>query len=195
MNLTYIRRFRMQLDLADIWLPPPSLPDSFSWVPWANSLVDRHAAVKYASFQSELDARVFPCLGDSIGCRNLMQEISLQKSFLPKTTWLISRHNEQTGLQLDCATIQGLRKRWRSGSIQNVGVAPAYRGLGLGRALVLKSLHGFREAKMRRVTLEVTAENETAVTLYKSVGFQILRTMYNAIEAPPLLTTAGVVNA
>ncbi len=33
---------------------------------------------------------------------------------------------------------------------------------------------------MRRVYLEVTAENVAAVQLYRSVGFRIIRTMYKA---------------
>jgi ribosomal protein S18 acetylase RimI-like enzyme len=72
------------------------------------------------------------------------------------------------------------------GSIQNVGVTPAHRGLGLGRALLLKSLHGFRDAGVRRVALQVTAENRTALELYQSLGFVSRQTLYKAVEAEEL---------
>ncbi|GAB4155101.1 MAG: GNAT family N-acetyltransferase [Planctomycetaceae bacterium] len=182
MHLAYIRRFRMQLDFAETWIPEPKLPAGFFWVPWCDSLIDRHAAVKYASFQSEMDARVFPCLGDSTGCRHLMSEIADHRCFLPHATWLIGYRDVQSQTFFDCATIQGMKKRWRTGSIQNVGVTPQFRGMGLGRALLLKSLHGFRASKMRRVTLEVTAENQPAINLYSSLGFRTLRTMFHAVE-------------
>jgi ribosomal protein S18 acetylase RimI-like enzyme len=58
--------------------------------------------------------------------------------------------------------------------------------MGLGRALVLKSLHGFRRAGMQRVYLEVTAENTPAVELYRSIGFRLKRTMFKSVEFEPV---------
>ena len=84
----------------------------------------------------------------------------------------------------DCATIQGLYQVGQTGSIQNVGVIPARRGLGLGRALVLRALWGFREAGLTRVSLEVTAQNTPAVNLYRSIGFRLSKTSYRAVSSP-----------
>ena len=50
---------------------------------------------------------------------------------------------------------------------------PVWHGLS-------RTLHGFRAAGLRRVYLEVTAENTPAVELYRSVGFRVIRTMYKA---------------
>ena len=44
---------------------------------------------KYLSFHSEIDANVFPCLGEYDGCVRLMQEISRKDGFLPEATWLV----------------------------------------------------------------------------------------------------------
>ena len=186
MGLTYFRRFRMEVDLEDVYLPEPVLPDGFSWIRWNATLLRRHAAVKYASFHAEIDSQVFPCLAEPSGCRQLMHEITHNKVFLPAATWLIVEHDEIGRRLSDCATIQGVAQSKSLGAIQNVGVIPECRGLGLGRALMLKSLIGFRQSRMRRVFLEVTAENKPAVELYRSLGFRLYRTMYKAAEDVPV---------
>lgn len=180
--MQYIRRFRMEIDFAAVRLPRRTLPSGYRWVPWDRNTLERHANVKHGSFCGELDARVFPSLGDVDGCRQLMVEIARQKSFLPQATWLIAHREEGTGVPVDCGTIQGIVRSRTMGAVQNVGVVPAHRGLGLGRALVLKALHGFRDAGLRRAYLEVTAENRPAVELYRSVGFRLMRSMYKPLE-------------
>lgn len=186
MAVTYYRRFRMEFNLRKLEPPEPQLPRGYYWVPWSDAMVDRHAQVKFESFRSEIDSHVFTCLGDTAGCQRLMHEISRQRTFLPQTTWLIACWDPATSRLIDCATIQGLaQSRWM-GSIQNVGVAPQYRGLGLGRALVLKALRGFRQTRLRRVYLEVTADNVPAVELYRSVGFRLIRTTYKAVDVEPV---------
>lgn len=185
MAIVYVKRLRMEIDLYNSQVPEPVLPEGFCWTRWDPRLVDRHALVKYRSFQSEIDARVFPCLGEYTGCRRLMHEISRQRRFLPQATWLISQEADGRGVSADCGTIQGLsQSRWL-GAVQNVGVLPEHRGLGLGRALVLKALHGFRNARLRRVYLEVTAENLPAISLYRSIGFRLNRTLYKSVDAEP----------
>ena len=179
---SYFKRFRMEIDLRDHPLPAPTLPAGYHWEGWTPQVLERHAWAKWESFRSEIDSHVFECLGDYIGCLRLMQEIYSRDTFLANATWLIS-HDAPRGKQaLDCATIQGLAQAGNLGSIQNVGVVPAHRGLGLGRALVLKSLEGFRLAGMNRVYLEVTAQNVPAVELYRSLGFKVTRTVYKAVE-------------
>ena len=178
----YFRRFRMEIDLKRIDLPECVLPEGYFWNSWRADLLERHAEAKYGSFQSELDSKVFPCLGDSSGCFRLMSEIASQSSFLPETTWLVSYRSDDDRAVYDIGTIQGIAHTSMVGAIQNVGVVAAHRGMGLGRALVLKSLRGFQQLGIFRVSLEVTAENTPAVKLYRSLGFQIVRTMYRNVE-------------
>ena len=183
--MSYVRRFRMEIGLAESPRAVPPLPEGYRWVPWDPSLLHRHAAAKYHSFHDEVDSRVFPCLGDFVGCRKLMQEITRHESFLAQTTWLITQDPETCRGMLDCGTIQGLGRSGGIGAVQNVGVHPDHRGQGLGRALVLKALEGFRAAGLSRVYLEVTGDNMPAVELYRSVGFQLARTMYKVLETEP----------
>jgi ribosomal protein S18 acetylase RimI-like enzyme len=175
MAITYYKRFRMEIDL-DGAIAISSLPRGFVWVPWDECLMEQHAEVKYRSFIGEVDAYVFPSLGDRYGCRRLMAEIRRKPGFLPGATWLIACSDGYVG------TVQGVQDQGAIGAIQNVGVLRTYRGLGLGRALVRRALAGFWQAGLRQAYLEVTAENAPAVQLYRNVGFRRAKTLYKAID-------------
>jgi ribosomal protein S18 acetylase RimI-like enzyme len=61
------------------------------------------------------------------------------------------------------------------GWIQQIAVARAARGIGLGRALLLHSLAELRSRGATSLALGVQAENENAIGLYWDVGFEIAR--------------------
>lgn len=177
LKLTYFKRYRMELDLR-CDLPPPRLPPDYGWIAWHDLLMDLHAEVKFLSFQNEVDAQVFPCLGDREGCRGLMQAIRQRCGFCPEATWLIRG-------PVGCvATVQGVVDEDHFGAIQNLGVLAEHRGQGLGKALLLKALHGFREIGVQRAFLEVTACNHQAMRLYRHIGFRCRRTIYRSILLP-----------
>jgi ribosomal protein S18 acetylase RimI-like enzyme len=179
-NISYFKRFRMEIDLND--LPPPdALPTGYSWVAWDDALLDLHADVKARCFADEIDAIVFPSLSNRDGCQHLMREIRRKPGFLADATWLIANGDAY------CATVQGVRERSGLGAIQNLGVAPSYRGRGLGRALLLKALYGFWRAGLGRALLEVTAQNDAAVRLYRRVGFRCRKTLYKAVDTSLVL--------
>jgi ribosomal protein S18 acetylase RimI-like enzyme len=166
-------------------LPPPEpLEEGFSWVPWHDGLLETHAEVKAQCFAEEVDSLVFRSLSCLDGCLSLMREIRRKPGFLPDATWLIV----QGGIY--CATVQGIRERSGLGAIQNLGVTPAFRSRGLGRALLLKALYGFWRAGLGRAHLEVTAQNEAAVRLYRRVGFRCRKTLYRAVDTTPLTVLA-----
>jgi len=175
----------MEFDSTSTWLPDAALPDGYEWLGWSAALLERHARAKFESFRSEVDSAVFPSLGDRSGCLDLMSEIAQRSTFVPEATWLVACRFPD-GSTDDCATIQGVVQTGLWGAIQNVGVVPEHRGHGLGRALVLRCLQGFRQAGIPRVYLEVTACNAPAVRLYRSIGFRLARTTYKAVEQPAL---------
>jgi ribosomal protein S18 acetylase RimI-like enzyme len=165
----------MEIDL-DRAITGVTLPRRYVWVPWDEPLVDTHAEVKYQSFAGEVDAYIFPCLGDRGGCRRLMSEIRRKAGFLPGATWLVACDQGYVG------AVQGVIDQGPIGAIQNVGVVPEFRGQGLGRALVRRALAGFFQAGLPRAYLEVTAQNDGAVQLYRELGFKRTRTLYKAID-------------
>ncbi len=182
-TVSYFKRFRMELALAE--MPPvPELPAGYAWLPWGECLADVHADTLHASFRNEIDAQVFPSLGDPVGCRCLMFEIARKPGFLPEATWLIASESGPV------ATVQGVRDRSGLGAIQNLGVAPGHRGRGLGEALLLKALLGFRCCGLQTALLEVTARNDPAVRLYRRVGFRCRKTLYKAVEVAAVVGPA-----
>lgn len=183
----YFKRYRMERDLGSVPSVTP-LPTGFTWVPWCDELLETHAHVKAWAFAGELDATVFPSLSHVDGCQALMRAIRGKWGFRPEATWLI------VGPLGYCGTVQGLTGRLRCGEIQNLGVMPDYRGMGLGQALLLKALNGFAEVGLRRASLEVTANNELAVRMYRRLGFRCYKTVYRAVELNEGPPDEGVVS-
>jgi ribosomal protein S18 acetylase RimI-like enzyme len=177
MKLTYFKRYRMELDLRHP-RPAAELPPGYYWLPWSESLLEVHAEVKYLAFRGEMDALVFPSLADRPGCRELMNAIRDRVGFCPAATWLVAGRDGCVG------TVQGIVDEQGHGGIQNLGVMAAYRGKGIGRALLLKALVGFVAAGLRRAFLEVTARNESAVRMYRQLGFRCYKTVYRAVSLP-----------
>ncbi len=184
-NVTYYKRHRMELDLR---CPRPEaiLPVGFSWVPWSFHLLDTHASVKHQCFAGELDSAVFPALATLTGSRELMATITSQWGFCPEATWLVANAQGAIG------TVQGLRDAQGAGGIQNLGVVAGFRGLGLGRALLLKGLAGFAAVGVQRAFLEVTALNTTALRMYRELGFRSHKTIYRPVEKVPTSEAAPV---
>ena len=55
-NVSYFKRFRMEIDLQERLAPVPALPPGYTWVAWENWLLEQHAEVKYQCFIEEIDA-------------------------------------------------------------------------------------------------------------------------------------------
>jgi ribosomal protein S18 acetylase RimI-like enzyme len=157
------------------------LPSEYTLLPWSDSLVEAHAEAKYQSFCLEVDANVFPCLGEREGCARLMREIARREGFLSAATWLLVCRND--GRSLDyCGTVQGVRDAKDFGAVQNLGITPSHRGQGLGTYLLHRALCGFLNVGLRRAYLEVTAQNSGAIRLYRRLGFRSVKTVYKAAE-------------
>ena len=69
------------------------------------------------------------------------------------------------------------------GEIEPIGVLPAYQGKGNGRFLLQTAIKQLYERGATQVKIGVWCENETAVLLYKSVGFHHRETLtYYALD-------------
>ena len=172
----------MEIDMAGHARRQMPVPDGYDLLPWDSSFLDLHAKTQHMSFRDEIDAHVFPCFGELAGCRRLMRDISNKAGFMPEATWLaVCRENNGSGDEY-CGTIQGIRQNDGISSIQNLGIVEGHRDRGLGTCLLFKALDGFRRAGLHVASLEVTAENEAAIRLYRRHGFEIVKTVYKAVE-------------
>lgn len=180
-GVSYFKRFRMEFDLRWQSVPQPRLPEGYQLVAYRDDLIPQHAQAKYESFHEEIDAAIFPCLGDRQGCERLMDEITHRPGFMPEATWLITSR-DRAGRTEICGTIQALEDAHHIGAIQNVGVVPSHRSRGLGTALVRAALTGFQQRGLPRAYLEVTAQNVGAVELYQRLGFRRVKTLYKSVE-------------
>lgn len=88
---------------------------------------------------------------------------------------LASRHNHYVGARVG-ATLVGYAGISRLGrtppfeyEVHTIGVDPAYQGRGIGRRL-LEELLAFADGGV--VYLEVRTDNEAALALYRSTGFE-----------------------
>ena len=145
MGMTYFKRYRMEFDLSRPLFISPDLPPGYTLHAWDEQLIDCHAEAKYQSFYLELDANVFPCLGDREGCSRLMREIASREGFVREATWLLKF--EQNGISDCCGTVQGVRDATGYGAIQNLGITPEHRGQGLGTILMSAALCGFQRGR------------------------------------------------
>ena len=179
--MTYFKRYRMEIDLRSPIFSSRALPGGYHLVDWNDDLVEPHAEAKYQSFRFEVDANVFPCLGEREGCLRLMREIVRREGFLRQATWLLAFAAANSSTVDYCGTIQGVRDG-DFGAVQNLGITAQHRGNGLGTQLLHRALIGFRDSGLSKAYLEVTAQNTGAVRLYQRLGFRRVKTVYKASD-------------
>ena len=72
--------------------------------------------------------------------------------------------------------LNGLRDSGRSRAAWNggTGVSPEFRGMGIGKELMRATLDFYDEERIDIATLEAISDNERAISLYQSCGYQIV---------------------
>ena len=172
-SIQFFKRYRMERSLCGA-LPAAVAVRGFQLVPWNDRLLEHHAHVLNRCFVEDFDSRVFPCLRSADGCLDLMRSMRGLYGFCPAATWLLAGPDGYVG------TVQGLLAEHRYAAVQNIGVVPECRGMGLGGALLAAALAGFQRSGATRACLEVTASNLPAVGLYRKFGFRNYRLLYKS---------------
>ncbi len=97
-----------------------------------------------------------------------VEEETRSPSYDP-TLWLLARDGEvPIGVLNGSAGDDGASVDW-------LAVLPSHRGRGLGTALLRRSFAAFADRGLRRVTLNVDAENPTGATgVYEGVGMRVV---------------------
>jgi ribosomal-protein-alanine N-acetyltransferase len=63
------------------------------------------------------------------------------------------------------------------GEVDSLAVEPGYRGLGVGRRLCETLIDAFRAEGVHECVLEVASSNGRAISLYKRVGFGVIKSL------------------
>lgn len=72
-----------------------------------------------------------------------------------------------------CDVIEKPRDTLKHSGVLGMGVLQPYRGRGIGRALMQRTLEDAREKGFTRVELTVRVDNERAKKLYEKFGFAV----------------------
>ena len=181
MELMYFKRYRMEISLAGRDLAPPPSPEGYRFEPWNPAMLDAFAEAKYREL-SQRDRRQRLSLPGRIGRLPPPDGRDRPQARLPSGNDLAFDLRPRSKRPEFCGTVQGIRDASGLGAIQNLGIAPEHRNGGLGTILLFHALQGFRRAGVNRVYLEVTAQNEGAMRLYRRLGFVTVKTVYKAVE-------------
>ena len=156
-----VRRFyEMGIELD---APPvvPALPKGFTLESFRLEDARPYYEALDAAFQDHWEHH-------TVGFEQWWQEKEAAHDFDP-TLWFVIRDGDEVA-----AVIRNEPDRNGGGYVAAVGVQRAWRGKGLGRALLLRTFAEFYSRGVPRVTLGVDAESPTGATkLYESVGMTI----------------------
>ncbi|MGL5866091.1 MAG: ribosomal protein S18-alanine N-acetyltransferase [Dermatophilaceae bacterium] len=111
---------------------------------------------------AELELEVFP--DDAWSAVSWWAELAAR----PRRDYLVAV--DRSGL----VGYAGLDHGGELSDVMTVAVAPASRGVGLGRVLVDEVVRRARARAVSSVVLEVRADNAAARRLYESVGFEVV---------------------
>lgn len=96
----------------------------------------------------------------------------------PLSLWLVAVEGEQVVGYIGSQTVLG------ESDVMNVAVAPEFRRQGIGDCLLQELIGRLKKDGVYKLTLEVRASNEPAISLYKKLGFEILGRRPNYYSHP-----------
>jgi ribosomal protein S18 acetylase RimI-like enzyme len=80
----------------------------------------------------------------------------------------------------------GRKVAWNGGT----GVAPAFRGRGVGRALIKAAFAVYREHSVEEAALEAISDNRPAIALYRRFGYEVIDQLFVLRHEGPLAVDA-----
>jgi [ribosomal protein S18]-alanine N-acetyltransferase len=97
-------------------------------------------------------------------------------------TFIVCEENGQIEGYIMCRIEVGLSNYGfsglvRKGHVVSIAVLPQFRHRGVAQALIKRALEGMDYYKAKQCFLEVRITNDTAISLYKKLGFEVTRTI------------------
>jgi ribosomal protein S18 acetylase RimI-like enzyme len=148
----------------------PGLPPELMLSPWTAQDYQAAGELIYASYVGHSDARIndqYRSLHGSLRFLHNIVRFPGCGAFEANFSWMLRERNSGAlaGMVL-CSRVAP-----QVAHITQLCVAKAYRGRGLGRALLEQSADALVRAGFEAITLTVTEANDAAVKLYERLGF------------------------
>ncbi len=170
---SYERNF-MRVDLRRSPLSEGRVRKPMYMEKWSDHYQDAAAHLIAAAYDGHIDSSINDQYRSAAGARrflyNIVQYPGCGTFFRPASFAAFEASNGRLcGISLASLVAPDC------GHITQICVSPAVRGTGIGHALLRQSLTALRDMGCRSASLTVTAANDDAVSLYKRVGFHIMR--------------------
>ena len=79
--------------------------------------------------------------------------------------------------------VHGEKQAWNGGT----GIAPEYRGRGLGRLAIAECLRIYEQEGVKKATLEAIQDNHSAIHLYEKMRYKLVGRLMNYVCKNPIL--------
>src|ERR1017187_1486395 len=158
------------LPAADV--PAQDTPADLELLPWTPQDYQAAAELIYACYVGHTDAQINDQYRSLHGSLRFLHNIVRFPGcgiFEANFSWMLRdrRSRELVGMVL-CSRVSA-----DVAHITQLCIAPAYRGLGLGRVLLARTAERLRAGGFEAITLTVTEGNDQAVKLYERFGFSL----------------------
>lgn len=169
---SYARQF-LEAPLASV-RNLPVRETGIAFGPWAESWHDDAAQLIAAAYRDHTDSSINDQYRSTQGARrfltNIVQYPGCGAFFAPASLVAWDRKNRaMCGLSLASMVAPEV------GHITQICVGPRRQGQGIGYELLRRSMAGLAAHGCRDVSLTVTSANESALRLYRQVGFRLRR--------------------
>jgi ribosomal protein S18 acetylase RimI-like enzyme len=149
-------------------LAPRKLSSTISIVPWAVPWQEATGRLIAGAYQNHIDSQINDQYRSAMGARRFLTNIVQYPgcgSFFAPASFAAIDQGVLCGASLASLVSHDV------GHITQVCVAPSYQGTGLGYELMRRSMEALALHGCRSVSLTVTAQNESALRLYRNMGF------------------------
>jgi ribosomal protein S18 acetylase RimI-like enzyme len=156
-------------------LPPRELKPSIRITPWTVPLQEATGRLIAGAYQQHVDSQINDQYRSPLGARRFLTNIVQYPgcgSFFAPASFAAFAGDALCGASLASLVASN------AGHITQVCVAPSHQGEGLGYDLVRRSMEAMARSGCTSVSLTVTAANESALKLYRDMGFAPRRSFF-----------------
>ncbi len=157
---------------SSVDLVPHRTSSSISIAPWTDTLQEATGRLIAGAYRNHIDSQINDQYRSAIGARRFLTNIV---QYPGCGTFFGPASFAATASGILCGVSLASRVSHDVGHITQVCVAPSYQGTGLGYELVRRSMEALGARGCRAISLTVTSKNESALRLYRSMGFATRR--------------------